>query len=173
MNVPFAPVRGLLHTDYMRIRPDFKEIPNPYDPRERIAIVPALAPDVAVFHGWQADRAGNVIASPAADARLIAQAARRVVATVEEIVDVDLARTPHAETLVPAIHLSAVVHVPRGAHPTACRGRYADDREHIRTYIEAARSDETFAAYLDHFVLRTRDHAEYLERVGAVPPARA
>ncbi len=38
MNVPFVPVRGLLHTDYMTVRPDFKAVPNPYDPREEIAI---------------------------------------------------------------------------------------------------------------------------------------
>jgi hypothetical protein len=56
MNVPFAPVRGLLHTDYMRIRPDFKEIPNPYDPAERIAIVPAIAPT------WPSSTDSSVIA---------------------------------------------------------------------------------------------------------------
>ena len=67
MNVPFVPVRGLLGTDYMRVRPDFKEIANPYDPRERIALVPAIAPDVAVFHGWQGDRFGNVVANAAGD----------------------------------------------------------------------------------------------------------
>ena len=60
MNVPFVPVRGLLGTDYMRVRPDFKAVANPYDEREEIALVPAVAPDVAVFHGWKRDRHGNV-----------------------------------------------------------------------------------------------------------------
>ena len=69
MNVPFVPVRGLLHTDYMTVRPDFKAVPNPYDPREEIAIVPSLAPDVAVFHGFRGDRFGNVISSGERDAR--------------------------------------------------------------------------------------------------------
>src|SRR6266478_3404961 len=55
MNVPFAPVRGLLGTDYMKIRPDFLRMANPYDPEEEIALVPALTPDVAVFHGFRAD----------------------------------------------------------------------------------------------------------------------
>ena len=48
MNVPFVPVRGLLGTDYMKVRPDFRAVPNPYDPREEIALVPSIAPDVAV-----------------------------------------------------------------------------------------------------------------------------
>jgi glutaconate CoA-transferase subunit A len=164
MNVPFVPVRGLLGTDYMKVRPDFKEIPNPYDPREPIAIVPAIAPDVAVFHGWQGDRFGNVVASPAADAKLIAQASRRAIATVEEVVDGDLAARPVRGALVPGIHVTAVVHAPRGAHPTACHGRYPIDRAHLGAYLEAARSDTTFKAYLDRYVLGTRDHAEYLAR---------
>jgi glutaconate CoA-transferase subunit A len=172
MNVPFVPVRGLLGTDYMKVRPDFKEIANPYDPREPIAIVPALAPDVAVFHGWRGDRSGNVVASQAADAKLIAQASRRVIATVEELVDDDLARQPVRGALVSGIHVTAVVHAPHGAHPTACHGRYPVDRAHLQEYIEAAQSDATFKRYLDRYVLGTRDHVEYLARAGA-GPARA
>lgn len=169
MNVPFVPVRGLLGTDYMRVRPDFKEIANPYDPAERIALVPAIAPDVAVFHGWQGDRSGNVVTSAASDARLIAQASRRVIATVEELVDGDLARQPVRGALVTGIHVTAVAPAPRGAHPTACHGRYPVDREHLGRYMEAAASDATFKAYLDRYVLGTRDHAEYLARVAADP----
>lgn len=165
MNVPFAPVRGLLHTDYMRIRPDFRAVPNPYDPSDTIAVVPAIAPDVAVFHGFRADRFGNVVTSGAHDAKLIAQAAQRAVATVEEIADGNLAEQPHEGVLVPAIHLAAVVHVPRGTHPTACPGFYPEDAEHIRDYLRAASTDDGFRAYLRQYVLETHDHAEYLERV--------
>jgi glutaconate CoA-transferase subunit A len=167
MNVPFVPVRGLLGTDYMKVRPDFKEIANPYDPREPIAIVPALAPDVAVFHAYQGDRFGNVVANPAGDAKLIAQASKRAIATVEEIVDGDLARQPVRGALVPGIHVTAVVHAPRGAHPLTCHGHYGVDRAHLQEYIEAAQSEATFKRYLDRYVLGTRDHAEYLARAGA------
>lgn len=167
MNVPFVPVRGLLGTDYMKIRPDFKQIPNPYDPGEPIVIVPAIAPDVAVFHGYQGDRFGNVVASPATDSKLIVQASRRAVATVEEIVDGDLSAQPVKGALIPGIHVSAVVHAPRGAHPLSCRGRYDVDRDHLREYIVAAQSDGTFKHYLDRYVLGTRDHAEYLARAAA------
>jgi glutaconate CoA-transferase subunit A len=167
MNVPFVPVRGLLGTDYMKVRPDFKEIRNPYDPSEPIAIVPALAPDVAIFHGYQADRHGNVVTNHAGDAKLIAQASRRAIATVETIVDGDLSRQPVRGALVPGIHVTAVVHAPRGAHPLTCHGQYGVDRAHLAEYIEAARSEATFKAYLDRYVLGTRDHADYLARVGA------
>jgi glutaconate CoA-transferase subunit A len=173
MNVPFVPVRGLLYTDYMKIRPDFKRMANPYDPDEEIALVPAIAPDVAVFHGLRGDRSGNVVASGTLDAKLIAQAARRTIATVEELAETSLADEPHADVLVPGIHVDAVVHAPRGAHPTACAGHYDDDGAHIREYMEAAGGDETFAAYLRHYVLDSRDHAEYLGRVTAARAAAA
>jgi len=165
MNVPFAPVRGLLGTDYMKVRPDFLRVPNPYDPQEEIAVVPALTPDVAVFHGFRGDRFGNVVTTGSTDAKLIAQAARRAIATVEEVTDANLAEEPHTGVLVPGIHVSAVVHAPRGAHPTSCAGHYRDDGAHIRAYMRAAEGEETFRAYLERFVLGTRDHAQYLARV--------
>lgn len=167
MNVPFAPVRGLLGTDYMKIRPDFLRIANPYSPEEEIALVPALTPDVAVFHGFRGDRFGNVVTTDTADAKLIAQAARRVIATVEEVAAGNLAEEPRLGVLVPGVHVTAVVHAPHGAHPTACAGYYGDDADHLRAYMRAAESDESFQAYLEHFVLGTRDQAEYLERVAA------
>lgn len=43
MGIPFIPVRGLIGTDYMNIRPDFKQITNPYDEQEQIVIVPAIS----------------------------------------------------------------------------------------------------------------------------------
>ena len=107
MNVPFVPVRGLLGTDYMRVRGDFKAVPNPYDPREEIALVPAVAPDVAVFHGWQGDRHGNVVTSGTLDAKLIAQASRRTVATVEEIVS-----RVHPFVLAQLVALFVIAFVP-------------------------------------------------------------
>ncbi len=171
MNVPFVPVRGLLCTDYMKVRPDFRVLSNPYDPREDIALVPAIAPDVAVFHGLRGDRHGNVITSGVLDAKLIAQASRRAVATVEEVSDGDLTREPHTGVLVPGIHVSAVVHAPRGAHPTAFEGRYPVDGEHVREYVKAAESDAAFAAWLDRYVYGVPDHAGYLERVAPAAAA--
>jgi glutaconate CoA-transferase subunit A len=173
MNVPFVPVRGLLGTDYLRVRPDFLEVPNPYDPAEPIVLVPAIAPDVAVFHGLAGDRHGNVLVTGERDAKLIAQAARRVIATVEQIVDGDLRARPRTAELVPGIHVSAVVHAPRGAHPTGCRGLYGDDGDHLREYVAAARSDESFRAYLERYVLGTADHAAYLARVDEARTAAA
>src|SRR3989338_3851100 len=146
MNVPFAPVRGLLHTDYMKVRPDFRTIANPYDPAEEIALVPAIAPDVAVFHGFRGDRFGNVVTSGTIDAKLIAQASRVTLASVEQVVDGDPAREPHTGALGSGMRVAGGAHAPRGAHRAACAGHDADDAAHIREYGRAAAADETFRA---------------------------
>ena len=96
---------------------------------------------------------------------------QRAVATVEEIADGDLTREPHTGVLVPGIHVSAVVHAPRGAHPTAFEGRYPVDAEHVHEYVKAAASDADFAAWLDRYVYGVPDHAAYLERVGLAAAA--
>src|SRR2546422_6701066 len=44
------PVRGHVGSDYERLRPEFRVIPNPWSPSERIMLVPPIAPDVALIH---------------------------------------------------------------------------------------------------------------------------
>src|SRR5260221_513838 len=56
-----------------------------------------------------------------------------------------------------------------GAHPTACYPFYAYDRPHTALYYRSAKAGaEVFrASYLAPYVLDCRDHADYLERIGA------
>lgn len=145
--IPFQPVRGLIGTDYMKIRPDFHVIANPYDTEEQIAIVPAIRPDVAIFHGYKADTLGNVIAHPVQNNRLLAQASAKTFATVEEIVTPE-ALLKESGTLIPSLFLSGVIHAPGGAAPTSCPGYYEIDHEVISRYMEDSVSDEAFANYV-------------------------
>jgi glutaconate CoA-transferase subunit A len=158
MGIPFIPVRGLVGTDYMRIRPDFQAITNPYDKEEQIAIVPAIRPDVAIFHGYKADTLGNIIAHPLQNNRLLAQAAQTAIASVEEIVTPEELRR-ETGTFIPAMFLSGVVHAPLGASPTSCPGRYDIDEERITIYMEASKSEAAFNEYLRCFVLEPQREA--------------
>lgn len=174
MGVPFLPVRGLLGTDYLRVRPDFKVISNPYNADEQIVVVPAIRPDVAVFHAYQADTLGNVVASKIQNNRMLAQASKVAIATVEEIVapeDLDRSRG----VFIPSMFITAVVHAPMGAHPTRCPGYYPVDVAHMKLYAEMSKSPERFAEYLNEFVLGTENESEYLAKVrpAASTPARA
>jgi len=164
MGLPFLPVRGVLGSDYMRVREDFREMANPYDPSERVAVVPAILPDTAIFHAYQADREGNIMSDTSLNNKLLAQAARRaVIVTAEEVVD-QLSWNPR-RMFIPGHMLSAVVHAPGGAHPTACRGYYPVDSGHVRHYLSCAADEEKWKAYLENYVYGVRDHAEYCRLV--------
>jgi glutaconate CoA-transferase subunit A len=161
LGIPFIPVRGLIGTDYMKIRPDFKLLNNPYDDQEQIAIVPAITPDVALFHAYKADTRGNVLAHPSQNNRILAQASKRTLVSVEEIVSPEELRKAEG-FVIPSAFITAVVHVPFGAHPTGCPGQYGIDSNHVRRYIEASKSEASFDGYLQQYIKGPQDHAAYL-----------
>jgi hypothetical protein len=45
-----------------------------------------------------------------------------------------------------------------------------DDR-HVKEYLDAAKSEETFRAYLEKFVFSVTSHQEYLQKVGVAAVA--
>jgi glutaconate CoA-transferase subunit A len=172
MGIPFIPVRGIMGSDYMRVREDFKVIPNPYG-GDDVVVVPAIVPDVAILHGFQADSRGNLLVERKSDIDLAIFASRRVIATVEEVVpEGDLHPTGQHE-LISWLHFHALVVAPHGAHPTACPGKYGVDDDHIREYLEAARDERSFQKYLERYIFSARDHEEYLSRIGAWLKTRA
>src|ERR1700680_4359276 len=58
--VPFMPLRGLIGSDVLAHRPDWKIMDNPFGNNDPIVLLPALKPDVVLFHAPLADRTGNV-----------------------------------------------------------------------------------------------------------------
>jgi glutaconate CoA-transferase subunit A len=146
------PVRGFVGSDYLKVRPDFKVIQDPFT-GEDVAIVPPLTPNIALIHALKGDPEGNILVDRIEDDHLLAQASQRVIVSVEEIVSpAALAETPEG-LFVSGIYVTALVHAPRGAYPTGCRGYYEHDAAHIRQYVEAAKTTEAFRAYLDAYVL--------------------
>src|SRR5215213_11411332 len=60
--VPFMPLRGVIGSDLVAHRPDWRVVPNPFagEGEDPILLLPALRPDFGVFHAVMADSAGNV-----------------------------------------------------------------------------------------------------------------
>lgn len=164
MGVPYIPVRGLAGTDVFARRTDMMIVHNPFDPDEKTVVAMAINPDVAICHAIKADRWGNAILRRGGDELLISQASARVIITAEEIVDQVTEDDPDG-LFISALNVTAVVHAPHGAHPSGVPGRYEMDQEHIREYIAASRSDKTFQAYLEKYVIG-KTEAEYQELVG-------
>ncbi len=163
LGLPFMPLKGLTGSDLMGQRTEYRTFE--WD-GEEVMLVPAIKPDVALIHAHRADRQGNIQFEGSSWDDTIAEAADRVIVTVEEIVDGEVIRREPSKTKIPGFLVSAVVEVPYGAHPAACPFRYDYDEEHVKLYLEKAATPEGFAGYLKTFVHEPRDQAQYLERVG-------
>jgi glutaconate CoA-transferase, subunit A len=169
MGAPFVAVRGLLGSDILEHRKDLRVIDNPFQAEEPVVVAQPIRPDIAVFHVARADRFGNALTlGERRDDLMLARAARRVVVTAEQIVERKI-KPVDAGTFLPAVDVDQVVHVPGGAHPAGCGGRYERDMTHIREYMEAAKEESMFNAYLKRYVFEPRDHRDYLSRVGFLP----
>src|SRR5271156_4713890 len=88
--VPFMPLRGLIGSDVLAPRPDWKVLDNPFGNNDPIVLLPALKPDVVLFHAPMADRAGNVFIGTQRELVVMAHAAKTTIVTVEKIHDGDL-----------------------------------------------------------------------------------
>ena len=172
MGLPFLPTLTMLGSDLHRDR-GTKEIEDPFT-GERLCLVPALFPDVALIHAHRADRFGNaqIDGYPHMDAD-IARAAGKVIVTVEEIVDPGVIRDAGQRTSIPAFAVDAVVEVPFGAFPHEMYGLYDADFDHFDAYAAASRDAEGLRAYLDRYIYGPRDHRGFLDELGPDAVARA
>ena len=165
--VPFMPLRGVIGSDLVPSRPDWKVIENPMQAQDQILVVPAIQPDVALFHARWADEAGNVWIGRRRELATIAHASRRCYVTYEELKPGDmLADELLAPGVLSAAYVSGVARAERGAWPLAVAELYGVDDAHMRGYAEAAKTRAGFDAYLDEYVrparaARQRDRAAH------------
>jgi glutaconate CoA-transferase subunit A len=66
--------------------------------------------------------------------------------------------------------ISAVCAVPQGAHPSYALGYYKRDNAFYTAWDDIARERDGFRAWIDEFVLGTKDHAEFMARFRGAPP---
>jgi glutaconate CoA-transferase subunit A len=151
--VPFMPLRGLIGTDVLKNRPDWKVMDNPFGNDDPIVLLPAIKPDVALFHAPLADRAGNVWIGRQRELVTMAHAAERTVVTVEKLHDGNLLDDPQlAAGTLPGFYVESVAVAERGAWPLPLPEHYAWDAEHLKEYVKLAATDDGFKKYLDRYV---------------------
>jgi glutaconate CoA-transferase subunit A len=147
MGSPFAPLRGIIGSDLLKQRRDWRVIDNPFGTDDPIVLLPAIRPNVALFHAPLADRRGNVWVGRRRDLFTLAHAAAKSVVTVERLHDGDLlAEETMAAATIPAFYIAAAVLAPRGAWPLGFAGHYP----------ERAATADGFKKYLDEHVLDRR-----------------
>lgn len=185
MGVPFISTLSGLNTDMlekwgfskeMRVEdpklPDKKVevIDNPFGDwagAAKVVLVPAINPDVAVIHVQKADKYGTcrIEGLNFADIDQV-KASKNVIVTCEEIVDTAELRKHPEYNQIPFIHVSAVVHVPHGAYPSACCNYYDYDPMYLKQQSNFAKDNKLYKEYLETFVYGVKDHKGLLNLVG-------
>jgi glutaconate CoA-transferase subunit A len=141
---------------------------NPFSKEgERVVLLPALTPDVALVHAQYAGADGTVRIKGLTFLDLEqARAASRVIVTCEEIVPDSFLRADPDQNSLPPFLVDAVVPAPFGAHPTACHYFYDYDPRHLNYYRQVAGQEESFQRYLKEWVMDLPDQQAYLAKVG-------
>jgi glutaconate CoA-transferase subunit A len=168
MGVPFLPMRSMMGSDVLGHLPDTRLIDCPFT-GEKLVLVPALNPDVALIHVQRCDAFGNaqIDGLPFMDIDL-AMAANRVILTTERIVSNDQIRRAPDQTKIPFMAVDAVVEAPFGSAPHECYGLYEPLFGHLDAYAAQLRrdSEQGVRAYLDRYFYGPKSWSEYLDLLG-------
>ena len=168
MGVPFLPMRSMMGSDIIGRLPDTRLIDCPFT-GDKLVLVPALNPDVALIHVQRCDAYGNaqIDGLPFMDVDL-AMAATRVILTTERIVSNDQMRRAPDQTKIPFMSVDAVVEAPFGSAPHECYGLYEPLFGHLDAYAAQIRRDpeEGIRAYLDRYFYGPKSWTEYLDLLG-------
>ncbi len=162
-NLPFAVLRGYVGTDLPEVTGTIAPITCPFT-GERLMAVPALNPDVAVIHAQQSDRRGNVaIWGIVGIQKEAALSARRVIVTVEEVVE-EFEPRPF-QVVLPSVAVDAIAVVPHGAHPSYADGYYDRDNAFYASWDPISRDRERFEEWMERHVMGVEDFAEHLRSI--------
>jgi glutaconate CoA-transferase subunit A len=168
MGVPFLPMRSMMGSDLIARLPEVRQIDCPFT-GEKLVLVPALNPDVALIHVQRCDAYGNAQIDGLQFMDIdLAMAANRVILTTERIVSNEQIRRAPDQTKIPFLAVEAVVEVPFGCAPHECYGVYEPFFKHHDMYAELIRNDPArgIAEYLDRYFHAPKSWTGYLDLIG-------
>ena len=164
--LPFLPMNQTGATDLEKVNPNIKRIPDPYGGRD-VIVVPALNPDVAIVHVQRADANGNAhLWGIIGEQKEAAFAAKKVILTVEEIVDEAVIRSDPNRTMIPGIVVSAVCRVPFACHPSYAQGYYDRDNAFYLAWDKISESADETKTWMREWVYSVKDRDEYWAKLG-------
>lgn len=170
------PTRSIVGSSMAEENSDsFVVMDDPFAPDEKIGLMQALRPDLALIHGACADRCGNTVMTYPLGADVFGAwgAKYGVIVSVEKIVPTDYIRRHSHLVRIPSYMVRAVCEVPYGAHPVGMTNcglpefePYFEDYDFIVEVTQASRDDEKFSRWIKRWILDYRDHDEYLSGLG-------
>jgi len=150
--LPCAVFRGYKGADLPKVNPDIKSVTCPFT-GEELAAIPAHRPDVTFIHAQKANEKGDVLIEGIVGVQKeVALAARRVVVTVEEIVEDFDGLHPNL-CVLPHWTVTSVVHAPGGAHPSYAYGYYARDNAAYLEWDKVSADRDLFSQWMKTNVL--------------------
>ena len=161
LKVPFMPLKGIIGTDFSKVREDIKEFEDPLGSGTKLMALPKIDLDVAILHVPYADEFGNAnIAGAVWMDDDMAKTAKKTIIICERVVESEDIRYLPGKAQLPMQTTTAVVKIPFGAHPTSCYDKYTFDALHIQEYLKM-----DFQEYKTKFV-ELKSHSQYLDNVG-------
>jgi glutaconate CoA-transferase subunit A len=166
MGVSFLPCRTALGSDLYKTNTSLKSMVCPFT-GVTLTAVAAITPDVAILHAQRADEFGNAhVWGNLGITREACLASRHVLITAEEIVAPEVIRSDPNRVVTPGFKVSAVVHVPWGAHPSPVPGFYNRDHQVFIDYRNASRTEDGFRAWQQKWVDNVSNTVAYQEVIG-------
>jgi len=150
--LPCAVFRGYVGAGLKAVNPNIKTITCPFT-GEELAAVPALNPDVGIIHAQRANKRGDVLVEGIVGAQKeVVLASKRSVVTVERIVD-DFDDVHMNACVLPNWTVTAIAHVPGGAHPSYAHGIYKRDNAAYLEWDDISADRDRFRAWMEKNVL--------------------
>jgi glutaconate CoA-transferase subunit A len=167
MGVPFLPARNLMGTDTFKYSAA-KAIECPYTGK-KVALLPALYPDVGIIHVHEADIYGNCRFKGIAVSDIdLANASKRLIITTERLIPTEEIKSDPTSTRIPYHIVDAVCEVPYGAYPGTMPYEYFSDEEHLKEWLTVEKDPEAFQAFLQDNIYVCQDHEDYVNRNGGI-----
>jgi len=161
LKVPFMPLKGMIGTDFPKVRKDIIQFEDPLGSGTQLMALPKIDLDVAIIHVPFADEYGNGnIAGAVWMDDDMAKTAKKTIITCERLVEMEDIRYLQGKAQIPMQTSDAVIKIPFGAHPTSCYDRYTFDALHIQEYLKM-----NFEEYKHKFI-DVKSNAEYLDNAG-------
>jgi glutaconate CoA-transferase subunit A len=167
MGVPFIPLRNTLGTDTFKYSAA-KMTNCPYTGK-KVALMPALYPDVAIIHVHEADVFGNARFRGISVADLeLASASKKLIITAERLISIEETRSDPHLTRIPYYLVDAVVDCPFGAYPGTMPYMYFSDEEHLKEWMAVEKNPEKFQEFVQRNIFDCKNHEEYINLNGGL-----
>lgn len=151
--LPCAIFRGFLGADLPKVNSNIRTVTCPFT-GEVLAAIPSVRPDLTVIHAQKANKRGDVLIEGIIGVQKEAVlAAKRALITVEEIVE-DFDDLHPNLCIIPHWAVTAICHVPGGAHPSYAHGYYKRDNPSYLEWDKVSADRELFLAWIEENVMK-------------------